>query len=135
MFFYRVDASGTIIDGSGRYFDAILSEGNSSIDSAQSEIRDEGLSLTHTKDGGFALAGSLVTIPTKGFGGKDIYLVKVNALGNPVWNRVLGGSGDEVVSSIIEAPDGGLVICGTNTIGNASVIFIMKTDKNGELKD
>jgi hypothetical protein len=135
MFFLRVDQSGNIIDGSTRFFDAILSKDNISIDSTLSEIVDEGEALTSTSDGGFVLAGSMETIPSKGNGNKDIFLVKVDAFGNPVWNKTIGGSGNEVVSSIKETPDGGLLICGTNTLGGTSIAFLIKTDKNGELKN
>lgn len=135
MFFLRVDASGNIIDGSARFYDAILSAGNVSIDSTLSEIVDEGEAITSTSDGGFVLAGSMETIPAKGNGQRDIFLVKVDAFGNTVWNKTIGGGGDEVVSTIKETSDGGLLICGTNTNGNASVVFLIKTDKNGELKN
>jgi hypothetical protein len=136
MFFVRTDANGSIIEGSARYFDAILSANNTPLsDSTLSEIRDEGEAITSTKDGGFVLAGSMLTTPVKGNGQKDIFLVKVDAFGNMVWNKTIGGAGNEVVSSIKETSDGGLLICGTNTLGNASIIFLIKTDKNGELKN
>lgn len=135
MFFLKVDALGNIIHGSERFFDAVLSSENVSIDSTLSEIIDEGLAITSTSDGGFVLAGSMLTIPTKGNGARDIFLVKLNAFGDPVWNTTIGGSGDEVVSSILESADGGLLICGTNNLAEASTVFLIKTDKNGELKN
>lgn len=136
MFFVRTDINGNIIEGSDRYFDAILSENNQSLaDNTLSELRDEGLTITSTRDGGFVLAGSMLTTPEKGAGQRDLFLVKVDALGNMLWNKTIGGAGDEVVASIIESSTGELVICGTNTLGNASTIFLIKTDKNGELKN
>ena len=97
-------------------------------------IIDEGEAIAATKDG-FVLAGSFTTIPAKGKGGKDIFLVKVDDLGNMLWAKTFGGSGDETVSVVRETDDGGLIICGTNTLGGYSSIFLIRTDKNGELKN
>lgn len=62
-------------------------------------------------------------------------LVKVDSQGNMMWAKTLGGSGDETVSAVRETSDGGLLICGTNRLGNYSTIFLIKTDKNGGLKN
>ena len=135
MFFMRVDERGNIIEGSERYFDGELSINNVNVTSAQSESEDTGDALTSTQDGGFVLAGSMTTTLTRGNGEKDIFLVKVDGQGNMLWNKVIGGAGDETVNSIRETEDGGLLICGSNNASGLSSIFIMKTDKNGELKD
>lgn len=137
MFFVRVDIHGFIIPKSERYFDAIESFKKDSTDIAKniSSINDEGESLTATQGGGFVLAGSFTTTPEKGKGGKDIFLVKIDGAGNMLWAKTFGGSGDETVSTIRETKDGGLIICGTNTLGNYSSIFLIKTDKNGDLKN
>lgn len=77
----------------------------------------------------------MLTTPNRGKGGKDIFLVKVDGDGNILWNKVLGGAGNETVSSIREMTDGSLLICGSNDVSGLSSIFIMKTDKNGELNN
>jgi hypothetical protein len=138
ILFMRVAPNGNLIEGSERYFDAVLSEDNTSLtDPTQSteDLEDEGLALAATTDGGFVLAGSMTTVPIKGNGGKDIYLIKVNAIGDVVWSKTFGGAGDEVVTRIKEGEDGTLVILGTTTIGGASSAFLIKTDRNGELKN
>jgi hypothetical protein len=136
MFFLKVAENGSIVSGSERFFDAILSENNTPLEAnTVSSIVDEGLALATTTDGGFVLAGSMQTTPAKGNGEKDIYLVKLNILGDMLWNKTIGGTGDEVVAAIKEADDGGLLILGTNTLGRASSVFLIKTDKNGELKN
>jgi hypothetical protein len=136
MFFVRVNLQGFIIPESIRYFDAIESFKKDSADVAKniSSINDEGESLAATRDG-FILAGSFTTTPQKGKGGKDIFLVKIDAFGNMLWAKTFGGSGDETVSTVRETKDGGLIVCGTNTLGNYSSIFLIKTDKNGDLKN
>lgn len=132
MFFLRVDASGSIIPGSDRYFDAI----NLAVtDRTLSSIIDEGEAITSTIDDGFVVAGTTTTNPEKGNGGKDIFLVKVNSFGDLVWIKTIGGAGDEVPSAIRETAEGDLLICGTNTLGDYASVFLMKTDKNGEVKN
>jgi hypothetical protein len=137
MFFLRVDANGNIIPGSDRYFDAIESFGVdiTDVDKNTSSIVDNGEAITSTSDGGFVLAGTLTTNPVKGKGGKDLFLVKVNAFGDVVWMKTMGGTGDEVPISIRETGSGDLLVCGTNTIGDYASVFLMKMDKNGELKN
>lgn len=136
MFFLRVDTNGKIFPGSDRYFDGIESFAEfTNIDKASSSIIDTGETLTSTRDGGFVLAGTLTTNPTKGKGGKDLFFVKVNRIGDVVWMKTTGGSGDEIPASIVETDNGDLVVCGTNKIGGFASVFLMKMDKNGELKN
>jgi len=66
---------------------------------------------------------------------KTFFLVKVNAFGDVVWMKTMGGTGDEVPISIRETGSGDLLVCGTNTIGDYASVFLMKMDKNGELKN
>lgn len=133
--FLRVDKNGNFIDGSERFFDGELSAGNQPVTAGQSSSEDTGDAITSTRDGGFILAGTFQTTPNRGNGGRDLILIKVDALGTVVWNKILGGEGDETVSSIRETGDGGLLICGGNNVSGLSSIFIMKTDANGELKN
>jgi len=136
IFFLAVDNTGNIIPGSDHYFDAIESADKGALgDRTVSSIIDEGEAITSTQDGGFVLAGTITTNPQKGNGGKDIFLIKINAFGDVVWNKTIGGAGDEVPTAIREASSGELIICGTNTIGDYSSVFLMKTDKNGDQKN
>jgi len=131
MIFFRTDAQGNIVPSSVKYFDAI----DASVDAATSEIQDFGTAITSTSDGGFVLAGHFTTNPQKGNGLNDILLAKVDLQGNLFWMQTIGGTGSETVSTIRETEDGGLLICGTNTLSGTPSIFLIKTDKNGALKD
>jgi hypothetical protein len=133
MFFIRVNQTGNIIEGSERFFDGELALGDAPVSAGESRSEDTGNAIIATSDGGFVLAGSMGTTPGRGQGGKDIFLVKVDGQGTMLWNKVIGGSGDETVSSIRETEDGGLLICGSNNASGLSSIFIMKTDQHGEL--
>lgn len=129
LFFLRVNQNGDIFPGSVRYFD-----GETNIepldDRTVSNVIDGGETISSTSDGGFIIAGT--TKLTSG-NGKDLWLLKINVAGEAVWSKTFGGAGDQVPSKVRELPDGNLLICGTNTVGGFSSIFLMKTDKNGEV--
>ncbi len=133
LFFMRVASNGTIIPGSDRYFDGISSIELNPIE--KNKIIDEGEALTSTNDGGFLLTGTITTNSSKGNGGKDLLLIKVNSTGDLIWLKTVGGLGDEQPVSVIEASNGDLVVCGTNNLSGYSSIFLMRMDKNGELKN
>ncbi|MCW5911898.1 MAG: hypothetical protein KIT62_12530 [Cyclobacteriaceae bacterium] len=133
IFFVRVDANGTIIPGSDRYFDGIASFNNPNLNKNDSEIIDEGKAITHTSDGGFVIAGTMATTPQKGNGGKDLFLIRLNATGDIVWIKTMGGIGDEVPVGVTEANNGDIIVCGTNTLSGYSSVFLMRIDKNGDL--
>jgi hypothetical protein len=141
MFFIRVDKSGNFVDESVRYFDGAKTDNLGLIqDPSNSDSEDTGNAITATRDGGYVLAGSIESTPDRGNGGKDIWLVKIDAFGNPLWNKIIGGPTGEIVSSIRETADGGLLICGTiqdgnNQTGGLSSIFLIKTDSEGEIRN
>lgn len=135
MFFVRVDKNGNFIPGSQRFFDGDLSSGNVAVSENASSTEDTGDALAPTSDGGFILAGSMKTSTTRGNGGLDILLVKVDGNGEIQWNKIIGGDGDETVSSIREASDGSLIICGSNNLSGLSSIFLIRTNRNGDLID
>ena len=136
LFFIRVDQYGNIITGSERFFDGeSLGNTNEAVAADVSSSDDMGDAITATQDGGFILAGSMTTTPNRGNGGKDILLIKVDGQGSVLWNKVIGGAGDETVNSIRETDDGSLLLCGSNNLSGLSSIFLMKTDKDGALKN
>ncbi|HEY8935457.1 MAG TPA: hypothetical protein VIM65_09565 [Cyclobacteriaceae bacterium] len=135
VFFARVDQFGNIITGSELYFDGELSADNKAVSENQSSSDDTGDAIIATQDGGFVIGGSMLTTPNRGKGGKDIFLIKVDGSGNILWNKILGGAGNETVNSIRETDNGDLLICGSNEVSGLSSIYVIKTDKNGELND
>lgn len=135
LFFGRVTTNGNFIAGSERYFDGQLSAGNTPVSAVESASEDTGEVLCSTRDGGYVLAGTMSTTPVRGNGGRDIFLIKVDAMGNMLWNRVIGGSGDEAVSSLIETEDGGLLLCGSKDASGLPAIFMIKTNPQGIIED
>jgi hypothetical protein len=140
LFFTRVDANGNPIPGSDIFLDAISSQANTALDDkSASQADEEGLAIAATNDGGFILAGSMTTTTgvadgNRGNGGKDLWLIRLDAFGNILWNKNYGGSGDEVPSAVHQTADGGMIICGSSTVANLKSVFIMKTDRNGEIE-
>ena len=133
IFFFIVDQNGVIKKDSDKYFDGIGSFSNPTQNENDSEIIDEGNALTATSDGGFVLVGTITTTPQKGNGGKDLFLIKVNAVGDIIWIKTMGGAGDEEPAGVTEAANGDIIVCGTNTQGGYSSVFLMRIDRNGEL--
>lgn len=131
LFFLRANANGDINPESIRFFD-----GSSGItplaNQNESDVQDGGETITSTKDGGYIIAG--YTELSSG-NGKDIWLIKVDAFGEAIWQKTLGGSGDQVPSAIRELSSGEILICGTNTVGGFSSMFLIKTDSKGEIKN
>jgi hypothetical protein len=138
IFFVKADQAGNVIPLTARYYD-----GEGDIDSGILDLKktesgnsqDDGNAITFTRDGGFVLACSMQTTPNKGNGGTDIVLIKIDAFGEFKWDKLLGGGGNEVASSIRESSDGTLLIAGTSTISNVSSMFIIRADANGNLKE
>jgi len=115
--------------------------GGSSFDTAQ-EIKQ-------TTDGGYIVVGTTYSsngdvIGAHGGQGIDIWAVKLNNLGNIVWQKPLGGSGIEEGYSIKQTSDGGYIIGGITDSLNGDVIgndpnnrdnfWIVKLDHSGTIE-
>lgn len=129
LFFLRAYPNGTVVPGSDRYFDGRTGITNLP-NKNESAIQDGGETIAATSDGGYIIAG--YTELSSG-NGKDIWLIRMDPTGEPMWQKTLGGSGDQVPCSVRELPSGEILIGGTNTVGGFSSMFLIKTDSNGEI--
>jgi hypothetical protein len=127
-----LDKQGNVQKLSARYFDGGV---DVTKNPGTSEVEDSGIALTSCADGGFLLAGLINSTPTRGNGGKDVLIIKLDGLGDPQWTQSYGGSGDEVVNSVVQTADGGFLLGGTSTVQNFASMFIIKLNSNGELKN
>jgi len=104
------------------------------------EDHDSAGSIQQTEDGGFVVSG---TTRSFGAGDSDIWLLKLDFLGNVTWQRTYGGSHRDAGSGILQTLDGGYVLVGyTESYGgpdggpsSRAVGWILKLDSDGQIGD
>lgn len=91
---------------------------------------DRANSVQQTADGRFIVAG---WTGSYGAGGDDIWVLKLDAVGMIMWERVFGGTGTDWANSIQLTADGGYIVAGaTDSFGAGSDDgLILKLDDNG----
>lgn len=110
--------------------------GGSSVDLANS--------VALTDDGGYIVSGYTYSNNgdiTNNYGSNDYWVIKLDGLGNKVWQKSYGGSGDEFPYSIIVSSDGNYIIAGSSTSTSGLVTgnngnsdyWILKINKTGDL--
>jgi hypothetical protein len=67
-------------------------------------------SIQQTTDGGYIVAGKTGSF---GAGDGDIWVLKLNASGDVVWQKTYGGGGWDEAFSIQQTTDGGYIVAGT----------------------
>jgi hypothetical protein len=84
-----------------------------------------------TSDGGYIIVGQTMSF---GSGDKDVYLIKTDQDGEPLWTRAYGGRADDRGFWVGQTPDEGYLITGwTMSFGaGGQDIYIIKTDANGD---
>jgi hypothetical protein len=93
---------------------------------------DFAMSVKQTTVGGYIIAGY-----TKSYGAGlfDVWLIKVDPNGDPIWEKTFGGTGDDFGYSVDLTSDGGYVVVGSQssfTLGGYDIGFL-KVDDNGNL--
>lgn len=85
--------------------------------------------LQETSDGGYILVGNTATRGE----GSDLWLIRTDQSGDPIWSRILGGSGEDIGYFVKETSDGGFIITGsTESFGMGEErLWLIKTDSNG----
>ncbi|MCK5065744.1 MAG: hypothetical protein KAQ97_10695 [Candidatus Fermentibacteraceae bacterium] len=88
-------------------------------------INDDALyDISETADGGFVAAGYT---KSTGAGGKDFWLVRVDASGNLEWTRTFGTAMSDAAYSVVALANGGFALGG----GSAGNFYIVITDSSG----
>jgi hypothetical protein len=105
-------------------------------------------SIQQTTGGGYIVAGysnssASGNVTGTNHGLNDFWIVKLNGSGNIVWNKLLGGAGDDYALSIQQTTDGGYIIAGyTNSSSSGDVtgnnhslndFWIVKLDASGNI--
>jgi len=93
---------------------------------------DEGTSIVETIDGDFLICGY-----TKSFGAgdNDVFVLKIDADGNELWNHTIGGESSDRGNKIIRTYDGNFVIVGsTGSYGSGLRDYLLiKITTNGDI--
>lgn len=99
-------------------------------------------SIQLTNDGGYVFAGGSNSTDgdvTFNNGSFDIWIVKIDSIGNIQWQKSYGGSGGEIANSINQTTDGGYIVAGSSNSMDGDVsdnkggidYWILKLDNNG----
>ena len=93
---------------------------------------DEIFSGIKTTDGGYAVCGYT---ESKGAGGYDAWVAKLDENGEVTWDKTFGGSDEDVANSIIQTRDGGYALAGYTWSKGAGRYdaWVIKLDENGEV--
>jgi hypothetical protein len=95
------------------------------------ENSDEGHSVQQTFGGGYVITGSTLSI---GAGNADVYLIRVDVVGNTLLTKTFGGPGNDAGYSVQQTVDSGFIIVGqTESLGGATPhVYLVKTDARGD---
>ena len=95
---------------------------------------DEGRCVAATPDGGMVVTGST---NSRGAGGYDVFLTKLNSSGSVEWDSTYGGIGDDFGYSVITTSDGGYAIAGhtrppgVGELEDVGDVYVIKTNATG----
>ena len=91
---------------------------------------DYGYKAIETDDG-YVIGGFTESF---GSGIRDMYLFKIDSIGNVLWNKSFGGDSIDAAFDLIQTDDEGFILVGyTFSFSESSDIYLIHTDKNGEL--
>jgi len=92
--------------------------------------RDMGMCIQQFKDSSYIVAGYTESF---GAGSYDVYLLEIDLLGNLIWSKTFGGSGNEFARNVMVTQSNEIIITGyTNSFGaGANDIYLLKTDSVG----
>jgi hypothetical protein len=85
---------------------------------------DYSFSILQTTDGGYILCGQSNSNNgnvTGNHGGIDSWVVKLSIIGVIEWQKSLGGTGNDSLSSILQTSDGGYILCGQSNSNDGDV--------------
>lgn len=96
------------------------------------EKSDWAYAMTGTRDGGLATGGRT---ESQGAGQEDVWVVRIDADGNRLWDRTFGGAATDRGRAIRELADGGFAVAGATESKGAGEFdaWVLRLDKDGRL--
>ncbi len=104
---------------------------------------EEAVAVVKTLDGGLLVLGTTKSndgdVTGKTTNDKDFWLLKLDKDGNKLWDKTLGGSDDDIATSIIPSSQGGYILSGYSRSNDGDVgttagffdYWVVKIDENG----
>ncbi|MGB7394284.1 MAG: hypothetical protein WA913_07825 [Pricia sp.] len=100
--------------------------------------------IARTDDGGYVITGNTFSDDTdvsKNNGESDVWLVKIDATGDLVWEKTYGGTRFDAAQGVTASKDGGFIMVGnskssdmdSDSNAGENDIWAIKTDRNGEI--
>ncbi len=101
--------------------------------------------VKQTSDGGYIVVGETNSVDgniSSKQGSYDFWVLKLTEKGRMMWQKCLGGSGDDVAKSVIETDDGGFLIAGETNSRDGHVkgnngafdIWLVKLSERGAIQ-
>jgi hypothetical protein len=106
---------------------------------------DIAYSVQQTADGGYVVSGSTNSSDgdvSVNKGGLDYWVVKLDSLGNIIWEKSYGGSNHDNLPSVRNTLDNGFIVCGisnsndgdvSQNINNTGGLWVVKTNQLGDI--
>jgi uncharacterized delta-60 repeat protein len=93
---------------------------------------DEAHAIRQTADGNYIVAGMTSSF---GAGNRDIWVLKLSANGDIIWQKTYGGTADDEAYAIQQTADGGYVVAGATSSAGAGNkdIWVLKLDADGNV--
>ncbi len=88
-----------------------------------------GQNIIQTQDRGYAITGQTYSYGDRVNG--NVYVIKMDSLGNVKWTRSIGGPGEDEGESIVQTKDGGYAIGGVYDFSAGGKAFFIKLDSAG----
>ena len=94
---------------------------------------DRGVHVCHLDDGGFAVVG---VTEGEGPGDEDVYLLRTDSRGEPLWSRTYGGAKGDRSFSVAATADGAFLVTGytTSLAEEGDDPYLIKIDAHGEVR-
>ena len=92
---------------------------------------DAGAYMIETSNNGYTIIGAKYS---SGNGQSDLWIIKIDTMGNKLWEKLYGGVSYDFGASIIQTSDDGYLALGSTRISDTSDpdVWLIKTNSNGD---